>query len=82
MSSSLLFQQLAACFVRRIWMVLQMRARQLYSCCFEGCCFQDLFAIVSNIFVQLPSSFFSLRLVSVRVVHPYSSMDTTATWKK
>ena len=31
---------------------------------------------------NLPSSFFSNRLVSVQVVHPYSSIDTTATWKK
>ena len=30
----------------------------------------------------LPSSFFSSRLVSVHVVHPYSSIDTTAAWKK
>ena len=28
------------------------------------------------------SSFFSNRLVSVQVVHPYSSIDTTAAWKK
>ena len=25
---------------------------------------------------------FSIRLVSIHVVHPYSSIDTTATWKK
>ena len=30
----------------------------------------------------MPSSFFSNRLVSVQVVHPYSSIDTTAAWKK
>ena len=27
-------------------------------------------------------AFFSIRLVSVHVVHPYSSIDTTAAWKK
>ena len=31
--------------------------------------------------IQL-SSFFSSRLVSVQVVHPYSSIDTTTAWKK
>ena len=30
----------------------------------------------------LPSIFFSVRLVSVQVVHPYSSIDTIAAWKK
>ena len=32
--------------------------------------------------MQLPSSFFSKHLVSVHVVHPYSSMDTTVACKK
>ena len=30
----------------------------------------------------MPSCFFSNRLVSVQVVHPYSSIDMTAAWKK
>ena len=30
----------------------------------------------------MPSSFFSSRFVSVHVVHPYSSIDVTAAWKK
>ena len=29
-----------------------------------------------------PSSFFSIQLVIVHVVQPYSSMDMTAVWKK
>ena len=53
-----------------------------YSYFFVGCCFQDMFNVARNILVQMPSSFFSLRLVSVHVVHPYSSIDTTAAWKK
>ena len=53
-----------------------------YSCRFVGCFFQNLFHITRSIFVQLPSSFFSVRLVSVQVVHPYSSMNTTAALKK
>ena len=56
--------------------------RWLYSCCFVGCCFQDLFNMAHSILVQLPSSFFYTRLISVDVVHPYSSMDTSAAWKK
>ena len=63
-------------------MVFEMGGRWPYSCCFVGCCFQDLFNIAHNIFVQLPSSFFSIPLVSVHLVHPYSSMDTTTAWKK
>ena len=53
-----------------------------YSCCFVACCLQDLFNITRRILVELPSSFFSIRLVSVHVVHPYSSIDKTAAWKK
>ena len=30
----------------------------------------------------MPSSFFSIRLVSVHVEHPYGSIGTTAAWKK
>ena len=32
--------------------------------------------------MKLPSSFFSIRFVIVHVVHQYSSIDTTAAWKK
>ena len=35
-----------------------------------------------SILVQLLLSFFSMYLVSVHVVHPFSSMDMTAAWKK
>ena len=41
-----------------------------------------LLRIARSILVEFPSSFFSLRLVSVHVMHPYSSTDTIATWKK
>ena len=43
---------------------------------------QDLFNIAHSILLQLPSSFFAIRLVSVHVLHPYASIDTTAAWKK
>ena len=32
----------------------------MYSCCFVGCCFQDLFNIAHSILVQFPSTFFSM----------------------
>ena len=51
-------------------------------CCFVRCCLQVLFDTVRSILVQLPSSFLSIRLVSVHVEHPYSRIDTNAAWKK
>ena len=82
MSSSLLLQQCPSCLVRLTLIVFVMGGRWPYSWCFVGCCLQDLFNIACNILVLLPSSFFSIRLVSVQIVHPYSSIDTTAAWKK
>ena len=82
MSSSPLLQQCLACLVRLTSIVFVMGGRWPYSWYLVGCCRQDLFNIARNIFVQLPSSFFSIRLVSVQVVHPYSNNDTTADWKK
>ena len=79
MSSSL---QSSACVVRLIWMVLEVGGLWPYSCCFARCCFQDLFDIAISILVQFPSSFFSIRLVSVHVVHPFSRIDPNAAWKK
>ena len=81
-SSSLFLQQCPACLVRLAWIVFVMGGRWPYSWCLVGCCHQDLFNIARNILVLLPSIFFSSRLVSVQVVHPYSSIDTTAGWKK
>ena len=61
--------------------VFVIGGRWPYSCCSVGCCLQGLFNTARRILVQLPSSFFSLRLVSVYVVHPYISIETTAAWK-
>ena len=47
-----------------------------------GCCLHDLFNIARSILELLPPSFFSMRLVIVHAEHPYSSIDTTAVWKK
>ena len=82
MSSSLLLQPCPACLVRVTCIVFVMGGRWPYSWCFVGCCLQDLFNIARNNLELLPSSFFSSRFVSVHVVHPYSSIDTTAAWKK
>ena len=82
MSSSLLLNQLPACLVRLTCIVFVIGGRWPYSWWFWRYCRQDLFNIALNILVWLPSSFFSSRLVSVHVVHPYSSIDTTAAWKK
>ena len=82
MGSSLFLQQCPACLVRLAWIVFVMGGWWPYSWCLVGCCRQDLFNIARNILVWLPSSFFFSRLVSIQVVHPYSSIDTTAVWKK
>ena len=79
MSLSLLLQRCLACLVRLTLIVFVMGGRWLYNCCFVGCCLQDLSNIARSIIVFLLSSFFSIRFVSVEVVHPYSSIDTTAT---
>ena len=80
MSLSLLLQQCPACLVRRTWMISEMGGKWLYS--FVGCCFQDLLVTAISLLVQLSLSFFSIHFVSLHVVHPYSSMDSTAAWKK
>ena len=49
MSLSLLLQQCPACLVRLTWIVFVMGGRWPYSCCFVGCCLQDLFNIARSI---------------------------------
>ena len=71
-----------ACLVGLTLIVYVIGGKWPYSCCFAGCCFHDLFNIACSILVMLPSSFFSICLVSVHVVQPYSTIDTTAPWKK
>ena len=66
MSSSLLLQQCPAWLVRLTLIVFVMGGRWPYSWCFVGCCLQDLFNIAHNILVDLLSSFFSSRFVSIR----------------
>ena len=81
-SLSLFLNQCPACLVCLIWVVFKVGGTWPYSCCFVGFRFQVLFNIAHNILVKLLLSFFSICLVSIQVVHPYSSMDMTATRKK
>ena len=58
-----------------------MGGRWPYTYCFVGCYLLDLFITVPSILVELPLSFFSICLVSIHVVHPYSSFDISVAWK-
>ena len=49
---------------------------------FCGMLLPVFFNIARSILVQILSSFFSIRLISVHVVYIYSRIDTTAAWKK
>ena len=84
MSPYLPLQKRPSCLVRLTLIVFLMGGRGPYSCRIVGVLPPGLypFNIARSILVYLPSSFFSIRLVSVHVVHPYSSIDTTAAWKK
>ena len=82
MVSSLLLQQCPAYLLCLTWMIFEMGGRWPYRCRFVGCCLQKIFNTARSILVEMASSFFLPRLVSVHVVHPHSSIDTTATWKK
>ena len=50
-SSSQLLQQCPACLVRLILIVFVIGVKWPYSCCFVGCCLQDLFNIARSILV-------------------------------
>ena len=64
------------------WIVFVTGCKGQYSCCFVRRCFQNLFNKAHSILVPFPSSFLSLRVVSVHVVHPYISFDATAAWER
>ena len=63
----------SACLAHLIWRVCEMRGKWPYSCCFVGCCFQDLFKSTYSIIVQLPFSFFSKHFL--QVFQPYDSFS-------
>ncbi len=64
MSSFQRLQQCPTCRVCLMLIVFLIGGRWPYSCCFVGCCFQDLFDIARSILMQLPSSIFSMSLIS------------------
>ena len=82
MNLSLLFQQCPACHIHLTWMVCEMGGKWIYSCCFVGWCFQDMFKTTCSILVYFFSGLFSIFFVGVHVVHLYSSIDTDTGWKK
>ena len=51
-------------------MICKMGGWWQYNCCFVGCCFHHLFKTVRNILVYFPFRFFSMRFMSVHVMHP------------
>ena len=51
-SSFLLLQQCPACLVRLIWIVLKIGGMWPYSCCFVGCCYENLLNITCSILLQ------------------------------
>ena len=81
MSWSLLIKQCPTYLVRLTLIVFMMGGRWSYSSFFVGCYLQYLFNIARSILVYLTSSFFSIRLFSIHVAHPYSGIDTTTACK-
>ena len=76
LSSSLLLQQCPACLVRLAWIVFVMVG-------VGGRIVGALRGVAARTCSILLETFLcNCRLVSVQVVHPYSSIDTTAAWKK
>ena len=82
MSSSLLLQQCPACLVRLTCTVFVMGGRWPYSWCYVGVASRTCSILLETFLCNYHLTFFSSCLVSVQVVHPYSSIDTTAAWKK
>ena len=79
MSSSLLLQQCPACLVRLTWIIFVMGGRWPYSWCLVGCCCQDCSILLATFLCNCHLAFSP---VSTPVVHPYSSINMSAAWKK
>ena len=81
-SLSLLLLQFPRWSCSSFWTVCEMGGKLPYRCWLEECCFEDIFWVVLWILEWLLSSLFPTRFVSVRMVHPFISMDVAKTWKK
>ena len=82
MNSFLLLQQCPACLVRLTWIVFVMGDRWPYSWYLWGVTSRTCSVLLAAFLCNCRLAFSSARFVSVRVVHPYSSIDTTGAWKK
>ena len=65
-STFLLHQLYPTCLVLLIWLVSEIEDKWLFSCCFVGCCFQDLFNI--TFLCNCRQAFFFIRLVNIHSV--------------
>ena len=81
MNTPLLLQEFSACLVCLTWMSNEMGGKWPYSCCFVGCCNQDIFKIAYSIFVKFQSSFFFKCFVRVQVVQLYFSTNMGMFWR-
>ena len=63
-------------------LVFVMGGKWPYSCCFVCAASSTCSVLLATFLCSCYQAFFSIHLVSVHVVHPYSSIDTTAAWKK
>ena len=82
MSSSLLLQQCPGCLIRLTCIVFVMGEGVRIVGVYRGVVARTCSILLSTFLCNFRLVFFSSRLVSVQVVHPYSSIDTTAAWKK
>ena len=65
---TLLMSLFLLCLVHLIWIVLEMGGRWPYSCCFVGCCFQNLFNMTFCILVQFLFRFSYINLFGIHMV--------------
>ena len=82
MSYSFLLQHCPTCNVRLTWNFSEMRGKWPYNSSLACAATRINLEQCAAFLCSFHLAFFSKRFVSVRVVHPYISMDTPAAWKK